>query len=144
MATEVERPPEDYATKAELKALEHRIDAGFAELRHAIELIAANSRTDMANLRTNMETLRTDMETLRSDQNSSMERLRTDMEALRSDQNSSMERLRTDFTDFKADIKIDVANRHNAQVKWLIGVALAAIVIILAALELIPRFWPVA
>ena len=108
MATEVERPPEDYATKAELKDLERRMDAGFAELRHAIELLAANSRTDMANLRTSMETLR------------------------------------TDFAEFKADIKIDVANRHNAQVKWLIGVALAAIVIILAALELIPRFWPVA
>ncbi len=121
MATEVERPPEDYATKAELKALEHRIDAGFAELRHAIELIAANTRTDMANLRTDMESLRTDME-----------RFRTDMEGMR-----------TDFADFKADIKIDVANRHNAQVKWLIGVALAAIVVVLAGLELIPRFWPV-
>ena len=121
MATEVERPPEDYATKAELKALEHRIDAGFAELRHAIELIAANTRTDMANLRTDMESLRTDMV-----------RFRTDMEGMR-----------TDFADFKADIKIDVANRHNAQVKWLIGVALAAIVVVLAGLELIPRFWPV-
>ena len=121
MATEVERPPEDYATKAELKALEHRIDAGFTELRHAIELIAANTRTDMANLRTDMESLRTDME-----------RFRTDMEGMR-----------TDFADFKADIKIDVANRHNAQVKWLIGVALAAIVVVLAGLELIPRFWPV-
>lgn len=121
MATEVERPPEDYATKTELKALEHRIDAGFAELRHAIELIAANTRTDMATLRTDFADLRTDMERFRTD----------------------MERMRTDFSDFKADIKLDVANRHNAQVKWLIGVALAAIVVILAGLELIPRFWPV-
>ena len=115
MATQVEQPQGDYATKAELQALEHRIDAGFTELRHAIELIAASTRTDMANLRTDMERFRTDMESLR-----------------------------TDFADFKADIKIDVANRHNAQVKWLIGVALAAIVVILATLELIPRFWPLA